>query len=154
NSAFLAAAISRSQRSRSSANFAGGSTNLTVLQIKVCMIFDPPNLSYALAFTRLRRPIQSPMLFPPGGVCPVPSRRPSKNRRVGPLGSEPVEDVDQKRRSRQRSEERPYLAGPEIAAEDDNQHYEQTKNQSRVFQPFRIHAFAPIRLSLRVSVGD
>src|SRR5579871_157156 len=56
-----------------------------------------------------------------------------------------IEDVDEKRGPGKRSEERTNLAGPEIAAEDDDQHDEQAKDQSRVFQSFHTHASTPIR---------
>jgi hypothetical protein len=50
----------------------------------------------------------------------------SQGRRDLPW-SKSVEDVDQKRGSRKRSEERTDLVGAEIAAEDDNQHDKQAK---------------------------
>ena len=65
--------------------------------------------------------------------------------------SEAIEDMDQKRRSRQRSEERPHVAGTETAAEDDDQYDEQTNNQSSVFQPFHIRPSAPFRFPSRAS---
>ena len=42
-------------------------------------------------------------------------------------GSKSIEDVDQERGSRKRSDERTDFAGPEIATEDDDQHDEQAK---------------------------
>jgi hypothetical protein len=50
-------------------------------------------------------------------------------------------------------EERTDFAGPEIAAEDDDQNDEEAKDQSCVFQPFHTHACTPITSPVRGSAN-